>query len=89
MHNSKSRAVRAALSVLVGVGVLTAVSTGSPAAGAKPDDPASAPAPLGLPCAEYPGGDTICSGEVKSFDGSPLDVDVTLPRTAAAGSATR
>lgn len=81
MHTLKSRAVRAAVSILLGVGVLTAVSTGSPAAGAKPDDPASAPAPLGLPCAAYPGGDRICSGEVKSFDGSPLDVDVTLPRT--------
>jgi hypothetical protein len=34
-----------------------------------------------LPCDEYPGGDTVCSGEARSFDGSPLDVDVTLPRT--------
>ena len=35
--------------------------------------------PLGLGCAPY-GGQTICSGEVKSFDGTSLDVDVTLPQ---------
>jgi hypothetical protein len=40
----------------------------------------TAPAPLNLPCAAY-STDTICSGEVRSFDGSPLDVDVTLPAT--------
>ncbi len=44
-------------------------------AGAVP----AAPAPLNLPCATYGGGDTICSGEVRSFDASPLDVDVTMP----------
>ena len=64
---------------LIGAGVLTATSTGSPAVGAPPDPPTAAPAPLGLPCATYLGGDTVCSGEVKSFDSSPLDVDVTLP----------
>jgi len=87
MHRLKSRAARAAVSVLVGVGALSAVSAGPPAAGAPPDAPASttttAPAPLDLPCAEYAGGDTVCSGEVKSFDGSPLDVDVTLPSNRA------
>src|SRR5687767_2809927 len=85
MLKLKSRAVRAAFAMLMGLGVLTAVSAGSPAAGAQPDPPASAPAPLDLPCAEYPGGDTICSGEVKSFDGSPLDVDVTLPSNGSGG----
>jgi hypothetical protein len=34
-----------------------------------------------LTCTPYqPSGDQICSGEVPSFDGSPLDVDLTLPR---------
>ena len=33
-----------------------------------------------LECAEYPSGDEICSGSVPSFDGSPLDVDLTRPR---------
>jgi hypothetical protein len=32
-----------------------------------------------LTCQEYPSGDRICSGTVPSFDGAPLDVDVTLP----------
>jgi hypothetical protein len=80
MRRTKRRAVRTSLSILIGVGVLTAAPTGSPAAGIQPDPPERAAAPLDLPCAEYPGGDTVCSGEVKSFDGSPLDVDVTLPR---------
>ena len=34
--------------------------------------------PSAGPCPSY-GGVQICSGEVPSFDGSPLDVDVTLP----------
>jgi hypothetical protein len=33
---------------------------------------------LGLACAPY-AGQTVCSGAVPSFDGSPMDVDVTLP----------
>src|SRR3954465_1969615 len=32
-----------------------------------------------LTCGSYPGGDRICSGEVPSFDGSKLDVDLTIP----------
>lgn len=84
MHTSRC-AVRATASVLVGWGALTAAWTGAPATGAEPDPSASAPAPLGIPCAEYPGGDTVCSGEVKSFDGSPLDVDVTLPSNGSGG----
>src|SRR3954452_25366241 len=32
-----------------------------------------------LTCGSYPGGDRICSGEVPSFDGSKLDVDLTMP----------
>jgi hypothetical protein len=30
-------------------------------------------------CATYPGGATVCSAQVSSFDGSSLDVDVTRP----------
>jgi len=39
----------------------------------------SAGSPLGMSCAAYEGGDTICSGELKSFDGAPIDTDVTEP----------
>jgi len=48
---------------------------------------AAAPGPAGLPlptCATY-GGVPICSGEVPSFDGTPLDVDLSLPTAAAPG----
>jgi pimeloyl-ACP methyl ester carboxylesterase len=34
----------------------------------------------GVPCPTY-GGQQICSGEVPSFDGAKLDVDLTLPAT--------
>ncbi len=67
------------------VAILTAVALGgaglvsaTSALGASTGQDGSAAA-LGLHCAAYPGGDRICSGEVKSFDGSPLDVDVTEP----------
>ena len=54
-------------------------------AGAAPAS-AAAPPDLGelLECATYPSGDDICSGSVPSFDGAPLDVDLTLPRGGAA-----
>jgi len=55
--------------------VLAASSASSPAAAT----PAGAgQSPLGLTCSPY-SGQTICSGSVPSFDGSPLDVDLTLP----------
>jgi predicted esterase len=46
--------------------------------------PASAsqtlPSPLGLTCAQpTPSSAIVCSGKVPSFDGVPLDVDLTLP----------
>src|SRR4051794_5813702 len=48
-------------------------------------DPAS---PLGLTCAAQTSSDgvgyTLCSGEVPSFDGTGLDVDLTLPAGQAA-----
>ncbi|MDT4939980.1 MAG: type transport system ATP-binding protein, partial [Pseudonocardiales bacterium] len=81
MH--RSRAVRATLAFALSSGALVAAFAVSPPGTAAV--PSAAPAPLNLPCANYPGGDTICSGEVRSFDGSPLDVDVTLP-TSGTGS---
>jgi predicted acyl esterase len=50
------------------------------AAASIPSLPAQADStfPSAGPCPSY-GGVQICSGEVPSFDGSPLDVDVTLP----------
>ena len=41
--------------------------------------PAAGAPSLDLSCATYTGGDRICSGEVPSFDGAKLDVDLTLP----------
>jgi dienelactone hydrolase len=54
-------------------------------AGAAVTAPAHAAEPLGLSCGPY-GGQTICSGAVPSFDGSPLDVDVTLPEQGTGSS---
>ena len=85
MQRARNRAVRTAFAALLSLGVLSAVPLGAPTSAAEPDRPERAPAPLDLPCAEYPGGDTVCSGEVRSFDGSPLDVDVTLPSNGAGG----
>src|SRR5881397_1793903 len=36
-------------------------------------------------CPVYPGGDHICTGQVPSFNGSMLDVDLTVPSTGAGG----
>lgn len=48
------------------------------AAALAPVPAAASASPMGLGCAAY-GDQRICSGEVKSFDGTSLDVDVTLP----------
>lgn len=69
--HSIAAAIVGATAVVAGSAVIAPLATASTSA---------APAPLNVPCAAYPGGDTICSGEVRSFDGSPLDVDVTLPQ---------
>ena len=76
MH--RNRTILRALAVACSAGTVLAVATvtSTPSAAAAPTQ---APPPLSLPCAGYPSGDTICSGEVRSFDGSPLDVDVTVP----------
>lgn len=70
---------------LVG-GSLTGVTGAVSPALAAGANAAPAGGPLNLPCAvQDVGGDTICSGEVPSFDGSPLDVDVTEPTNNAGG----
>lgn len=81
----RSRTVSGCLATLASVVMITTASVGSPAAGVGSPGTEGAAAPLGLPCATYVGGDRVCSGEVKSFDGSPLDVDVTLPSNGGAG----
>jgi hypothetical protein len=60
---------------------LAGVARPAPAGVARPAPAATVAAAGALTanCAPYPGGTTVCSAEVASFDGSPLDVDVTLP----------
>ncbi|HEU4976627.1 MAG TPA: CocE/NonD family hydrolase [Baekduia sp.] len=71
-----SRLSRPALPVAALVAALLALV---PAAGAQ-----AAPTPFGHPCAPADGGVRFCptadlASRVPSFDGTPLDVDVTLP----------
>src|SRR3954447_1271235 len=67
----RMRGARAAL-----LGMVAAAAMGAIAA---PAHATTLPGAFSAPCPVY--GDTqICSGEVPSFDGSKLDVDVTLPR---------
>jgi len=72
------RAALLALLVVASLGLSAGASAQSP-----PSPPSSQQAPPDitelLECTEYPSGDRICSGTVPSFDGAPLDVDVTLP----------
>lgn len=72
------RAALLALVVVASLGLSAGASAQSP-----PSPPSSQQAPPDitelLDCTEYPSGDRICSGTVPSFDGAPLDVDVTLP----------
>ena len=58
--------------VLFGLSLL-----GAPA----PVSAAAPPAPLGMACADVatPFRHWFCSGHMPSFDGVPLDVDLTLP----------
>ncbi len=62
---------------------LAAVAIALSPVGAQPakavDVTASDAAALAAGCAPYAGGMSVCSAEVASFDGSPLDVDVTRP----------
>jgi dienelactone hydrolase len=44
--------------------------------------PAPLPAPTNAACAVY-GGVRICSGQVPSFDGTPLDADLSFPTTGS------
>ncbi|NJC68529.1 hypothetical protein HC031_02145 [Planosporangium thailandense] len=83
---SVRRSARFAL-VPAAVAGLAVTGVAQPArAGMTPDPAAPAragttpdPAALTANCAPYPGGVTVCPSEVASFDGTPLDVDVTLP----------
>ena len=74
--------LRSLIHLAVGALVASSALVAGSAVGASPAaaSTSTAPSPLNIPCAAYLGGDTICSGEVRSFDGSPLDVDVTVPR---------
>ena len=72
----------AALSAIVLAAPLVLAATGAARAADVP--PPAPPLPLGQ-CAPYAGGTTICSGSVPSFDGSPLDFDVTLPTDNSPG----
>ncbi|MFG2053440.1 CocE/NonD family hydrolase C-terminal non-catalytic domain-containing protein [Micromonospora sp. NPDC048930] len=66
--------------VLVTLAVLSATPHPVAAAGSGPADGGSPDAgALSANCAGYPGGATICSAQVPSFDGAPLDVDITRP----------
>jgi hypothetical protein len=60
---------------IAAIGGLVGAGTVAPALAATAPDASV----LSANCAPYPGGTTVCSAEVASFDGSPLDVDVTLP----------
>jgi hypothetical protein len=73
---SRARAATAALGCAALLGGLVAVAASGPA---------RADVPLGLTCAPY-GDQTICTGAVASFDGTPLDVDLTLPEGGDVGS---
>jgi hypothetical protein len=85
-HPISTRTRRLALVpvVFAAAGGLVAAATAAPAlAGGTSRSALAATVPaadaLSANCAPYPGGTTVCSAQVASFDGSPLDVDVTLP----------
>lgn len=71
----RGRSTRRYALLTAAVAGLAAMSVAAPARAASTPDPAV----LTAGCAPYPGGTTVCSSEVASFDGTPLDVDVTLP----------
>jgi dienelactone hydrolase len=71
------RLVGTAAVLVAAVAGMTSAATAA-TAGTVPDAAA-----LSADCAAYPGGTTVCSAEVASFDGSPLDVDVTRPIAAS------
>lgn len=67
----------------------SAAAAHAPTAALSPATAAS-PCPTGLtagPTVSPAGGRTfvVCTGRVRSFDGTPLDTDVTIPTAAAAG----
>jgi fermentation-respiration switch protein FrsA (DUF1100 family) len=67
---------------IVGLGLVLTVAAVLPAGASE----ASGPSPFGLTCSAQSDGVRFCSGDgasqrVPSWDGTPLDVDVTLPPT--------
>ena len=62
---------------LASVGAATPVVAAP--SGAKKATAAAVAALSAATCAKYSGGATVCSAEVPSFDGSPLDMDLTEP----------
>jgi hypothetical protein len=78
---SRRRTGRIALVAALGAGLIT-VGLAQPARAATVPDPSA----LTANCAAYPGGTTVCSAQVASFDGTPLDVDVTRPMPGTGSS---
>lgn len=76
---TRRRAHRPLLLVATAVLLTTAAGRAPTATAVAATSTTSDAAALSANCAPYPGGTTICSAEVASFDGSPLDVDVTRP----------
>ncbi len=90
----RRRRPTAALTVFTAAVAVTAWGGLGAAAGAAPAKqpaqpapaaPASVPGPLASGCSTYPGGQEICSGTLPSFDGAPLDFDVTKPADGRPG----
>jgi hypothetical protein len=62
--------------VMLAALAVAAAGVPAPLASAAPSPPITASF---NDCPTYPGGDRICTGQVPSFNGSMLDVDLTLP----------
>ena len=77
MRTGSGRLALAVSVVLLAV-LSDAIPTAALASGAAGGGPTDA-GELKASCAGYAGDVTICSAQVPSFDGSPLDVDVTRP----------
>ncbi|MDQ1630797.1 MAG: type transport system ATP-binding protein, partial [Frankiaceae bacterium] len=75
----------AAAAAVAWTGLGGAAGAAPTSAAAAPPYPASAPGPLATTCATYEGGQEICSGTLPSFDGAPLDFDVTRPTNNSPG----
>ena len=70
--------------LLASIGIVLALLPPSTLAAAA----APLPIPTNVSCALY-GGVRVCSAEVPSFDGTPLDIDLSFPTPTTAGSTGR